>query len=180
MAPATSYLLKEAVIPADALAREQTVDEIRPEQIRSMPCKHLKILDQLWRQASAAHFEFGIQRQIWESSQVNRDYTKFPEAVGWKQNGIWFKFKDLTTKQSTSDSRVLPIGHFPWHSWQVLEPTKTEPTRFRRVGLGNGWHSLKPVKFDAKKANRKLLTGGLDISQSIKISKKLRLRATIL
>jgi len=60
MAPATSYLLKEAVIPADALALEQTVDEITPEQIRSMPCKHLKILDQLWRQASADRFEFGM------------------------------------------------------------------------------------------------------------------------
>jgi aryl carrier-like protein len=111
---------------------------------------------------------------------VNRDYTLFGEAVRWKQNGTWLKFNDLTTKQPASDSRVLPIGHFPWHSWQVLEPTKTEPTRFRRVGLGNGWHSLKPVKFDALKGNRELLTGGLDISQLIKISKKLRLRATIL
>ena len=142
----TSDLFKEAVISADALALKQTVDEITPEQIRSMPCKHLKTLDQLWRQASGSRFGFGIQRQIWESSQVNRDYTKFGEAVGWKQNGTWLKFNDLTTKQSASDRSVLPIGHFPWHSWQVLEPTKTEPTRFRRVGFGEWMAQLKACK----------------------------------
>jgi hypothetical protein len=48
------------------LALKQTVDEITPEQIRSMLCKHLKTIDQLWRQASGSRFGFGIQRQIWE------------------------------------------------------------------------------------------------------------------
>ncbi|MEG4407187.1 pentapeptide repeat-containing protein [Microcoleus sp. MON2_D5] len=146
MDSAISDLFKEAVISTDALTLKQTVDEITPEQIRSMPCKHLKTLDRLWQQASNDRFGFGIQRQIWESSQVNRDYTKFGEAVGWKKNGTWLKFKDLTTKQSASNSSVLPIGHFPWHSWQVLEPTKTEPTRFRRVGFGEWMAQLKACK----------------------------------
>ncbi|MBD2743478.1 pentapeptide repeat-containing protein [Coleofasciculus sp. FACHB-1120] len=146
MDSATSYLFKEAVIPGDAKALEQTVDEITPEQIREMPCKHLKTLDQLWRQASGDRFGFGIQRRIWESSPVNRDYTKFGEAVGWKQNGTWLKFNDLTAKESASKGSVLPIGHFPWHSWQVLEPTKTEPTRFRRVGFGEWMAHLKACK----------------------------------
>jgi len=61
--------------------------------------------------------------------------------------------------------------------WNLLRPSLFA---FAVWDLGNGWHSLKPVKFDAKKGNRKLLTGGLDISQSIKISKNLRLIGTIL
>lgn len=146
MDSAIGELFKEAVIPGDALALQQTVDEITPEQIRSMPCKDLQTLDRLWQQASGSRFGFGIQRQIWESSQVNRDYTKFGEVVGWKQKGTWLKFKDLTTKQSVSDSKGLPIGYFPWHSWQVLEPTKTEPTRFRRVGFGEWMAQLKACK----------------------------------
>ncbi|MEP0786261.1 GUN4 domain-containing protein, partial [Coleofasciculus sp. FACHB-129] len=141
------YLFKEAVIPGDAKALEQTVDEITPEQIREMPCKHLKTLDQLWRQASGDRFGFGIQRRIWESSPVNRDYTKFGEAVGWKQNGTWLKFNDLTAKESASNGSALPIGHFPWYSWQVQEPTETEPTRFRRVGFGEWMARLKACGF---------------------------------
>jgi hypothetical protein len=94
-----------------------------------------------------AHDWFGNHQRQFGSSQVNRDYTTlYGEAVRWKQNGTWLKFNDLTTKQPASDSRVLPIGHFPWHSWQVLEPTKTEPTRFRRVGFGEWMAQLKACK----------------------------------
>jgi hypothetical protein len=61
--------------------------------------------------------------------------------------------------------------------WNLLRPSLLA---FAVLDWGNGWHSLKPVKFDALKGNREFLTSGLDISQSIKISKKLRLRGTIL
>lgn len=133
----TSYLFKEAVVPANAEALHQVVDEITPEQIRSMPCYRLKTLDQLWHKASDGRFAFSTQRSLWESGKVNRDYTKFADTVGWRQNGKWLKFNEL------NDSEVLPIGYFPWHQWQVLEPTKTEPTRFRRVGFGVWMEKLK-------------------------------------
>jgi len=110
------------------------------EKIRSMPCEDLRNLDRLWREASGDRFGFSIQRQIWESPEVNQDYTKFGEAVGWKTNGTWLKFQDLPVEGS---STTLPLGLFPWHLWQVQEPTPEEPTRFRRVGFGEWMNHLE-------------------------------------
>lgn len=142
MEEATSDLFREAVIPTNDQVRHQIVDEITPEQIRAMPCNHLKTLDQLWRTASNNRFGFSIQRLVWESPNVNRDYTKFADVVGWRQNGTWLKFNAFYEK-STAPSSTLPTGLFPWHKWQVQEPTKTEPTRFRRVGFGEWMARLK-------------------------------------
>ncbi len=148
---ATSSLFRAAVIPANAKALQQIVEEITPSQIRSMPCNHLKTLDQLWLTASGNRFGFSIQRLLWESKRVNRDYTKFADVVGWRQNGTWLKLEALRQKSldksarlpTSANSGTLPAGLFPWHSWQVQEPTETQPTRFRRVGLGEWMKRLK-------------------------------------
>lgn len=148
---ATSSLFRAAVIPANAKALQQIVDEITPSQIRSMPCNHLKTLDQLWLTASDNRFGFSIQRLLWESKRVNRDYTKFADVVGWRQNGTWLKLDALRQKSldksarfpTSANSSTLQTGLFPWHSWQVQEPTETQPTRFRRMGFGEWMKRLK-------------------------------------
>lgn len=150
MEMATSSLFRAAVIPANASALRQIVDEITPSQIRSMPCNHLKTLDQLWLTASGNRFGFSIQRLLWESKRVNQDYTKFADVVGWRQNGTWLKLDTLREKSIDKSSRFptsannsrLPTGLFPWHSWQVQGPTETQPTRFRRLGFGQ-WMKRK-------------------------------------
>lgn len=103
---------------------------LEPEQIGKIPCKDLKILDDLWVKSSEGRFGFSVQRRIWESPEVNKDYGRFADRVGWRNNKDWVKFDRLKF------SVDAPMGHLPWHSWQVQEPTEKEPTRFRRVGFG--------------------------------------------
>lgn len=129
----------EAFSPTETGA-SWSLNQITPAQIRSMPCHHLSELDRMWREASGDRFGFSIQRRIWTSPEVNQDYNKFGEAVGWKQNGTWLKFDGLPINEA---SRTLPEGIFPWYRWQVQEPTSEEPTRFRRVGFGDWMNHLE-------------------------------------
>lgn len=127
-----SQLLQNAGISQET-AQQLAID------IESIPCQDLQKLDQLWQTASAGRFSFSRQRQLWESATVRQDYGKFADAVGWKQNGDWLKFEEL---EVIVENR-MPPGLWPWHRWQVQEPTETEPTRFRRVGWGVWMNHLK-------------------------------------
>lgn len=106
-----------------------------------MSCQDLKVLNELWHNASDGHFSFSQQRQIWESPEVQQNYGQFADVVGWKQNNKWLKYKELKLDQVTTENRVP--GHLPWHRWQVQEPTDTDPTRFRRIGFGAWMRHLK-------------------------------------
>ncbi|MEB3231388.1 MAG: pentapeptide repeat-containing protein [Leptolyngbyaceae bacterium] len=130
----------------DANISAQTAEEMAIA-IQAMPCEDLKVLDELWREASDNRFGFSVQRQIWENS-VQQDYGKFAEQVGWKQGKTWIKWDDLSLNAldlngSPRSAHNPPVGHLPWHRWQIQEPTEAEPTRFRRIGFGAWMGHLK-------------------------------------
>jgi uncharacterized protein YjbI with pentapeptide repeats len=107
------------------------------------PCSALKQIDQLWVKNSQGRLGYAVQRRIWESPAVDRDYGKFATAVGWKQDKRWLKFDELNFSADVVGDSSMPQGHLPWHRWQVLEPTEAEPTRFLRQGWGQWMAKLK-------------------------------------
>ncbi|MDJ0554138.1 MAG: pentapeptide repeat-containing protein [Microcoleaceae cyanobacterium MO_207.B10] len=103
---------------------------VEPKQIEKIPCQDIKSIDKIWLNSSNGKFGLSIQKSFWESQEINQDYGRFANKVGWVINKSWLKFNDLNFSSNA------PSGHLPWNGWQVQLPTNEEPTRFRRVGFG--------------------------------------------
>ena len=90
---------------------------LRAEDIDNFPCEDLSIIDQLWLNYSTGRFGFSVQREIYNSLGVNREYFDlvwfhFCERVGWcvqSKWGIWVcvSYSDLIWNLKA------PRGHLP-------------------------------------------------------------------
>ena len=84
------------------------------ENIDNFSCEDLRMIDQLWLGYSSRQFGFSIQLQIFQSisggtSEYNLDtWEIFNERVGWRVNGAWLHYTDLTFSLA-----ALP-GHLPY------------------------------------------------------------------
>ena len=58
-------------------------DKLDIQSIRNFPCTDLRTIDTLWVKYSNGHFGFSVQKRIWSSSEVNRNFHNFIERVGW-------------------------------------------------------------------------------------------------
>lgn len=120
----TSYKMLE-------VAGKQEEDWLTLEDMREFPCEDLRTIDRLWVQYSRGHFGFSVQRKIYQNLGGTHEYDsevwqKFGDAVGWRKNGEWLYYNDL------SFSTDAPTGNLPW-----------------RGGLaggvmGFGWFGLSP------------------------------------
>lgn len=86
---------------------------MRAEDFQHFPCKDLRILDQLWAKYSGGRFGYQVQKGIWESigGKIDLDYRiwcRFGDRLGWRVNGNWLNYSDLTF-----DSETAPSGHLP-------------------------------------------------------------------
>ena len=86
---------------------------IRAEDFKQFPCKDLCMLDRLWVSYSNGRFGYSIQKQVWESigGKIDLDYTiwsRFGDRLGWRINGNWLNYSDLTF-----DQNIAPLGHLP-------------------------------------------------------------------
>ena len=81
---------------------------LNPESIENFPCTDLRTIDQLWVKYSNGRFGFSVQKRIWES--VGKDYDKFGDRVGWRNevNKEWLNYSELTF------SLNAPQGHLPY------------------------------------------------------------------
>lgn len=83
------------------------------EDIEKFPCKDFSTINQLWLYYSKNRFGFSIQKQIWieeggkSGIYDERVYEKFGDRVGWRKDGNWRLYSDLTFS-----SNDLP-GHLP-------------------------------------------------------------------
>jgi hypothetical protein len=88
---------------------------IAPEQFKEFPCDDLRIIDQLWREASGNHFGFTVQFPIYIAAG-NRPgrltsieaYETFGDRLGWRKGQEWVIFKE--NLNYTIDA---PLGHLP-------------------------------------------------------------------
>lgn len=86
---------------------------IRAEDFEKFPCQDLCMLDRLWVSCSEGRFGYSVQKQVWESigGKIDLDYTiwcKFGDRLGWRRNGNWLNYSDLTF-----DQNIAPLGHLP-------------------------------------------------------------------
>lgn len=75
------------------------------ENIKVFPCENLRKIDQLWVQHSNGRFGFSVQKQIWKS--VNKEWNFFGDRVGWRVNGNWLSYNNLTF------TLEAPVAHLP-------------------------------------------------------------------
>lgn len=86
---------------------------MRAEDFKKFPCEDLCRLDRLWVNSSSGRFGYSVQKQVWESigGKTDIDYTiwcKFGDRLGWRRDGNWLDYADLTFDQKTA-----PLGHLP-------------------------------------------------------------------
>lgn len=86
---------------------------MRAEDFKQFPCEDLCMLDRLWVSYSNGRFGYSIQKQVWESigGKIDIDYTiwcKFGDRLGWRRQGNWLNYSDLTF-----DQNIAPLGHLP-------------------------------------------------------------------
>ncbi|MEA5499605.1 serine/threonine-protein kinase [Limnoraphis robusta] len=81
--------------------------------IASFSCADLRQLAQLWSQYSDGKFGFSIQKEIYQETGnplgkfEKSTYAQFGDSIGWRKNGNWLSYSDLTFDQNA------PKGQFP-------------------------------------------------------------------
>ena len=99
------------------VASRETQGWLDSESLSKFPCTDLRTIDQLWVEYSTGRFGFSVQKRIYD--EVGKDSEKWGDLVGWRQEGIWLNFSDLTFNINA------PTGHLPG--------------RFARFPVGWGW-----------------------------------------
>ncbi|MEA5593323.1 GUN4 domain-containing protein [Rivularia sp. UHCC 0363] len=66
-----------------AVGRVESEDYLTKEDFESFPCDALHEIDRLWTKHSNNHFGFSVQKEIWQSTEVNYDLFKFMTRIGW-------------------------------------------------------------------------------------------------
>ncbi len=95
-----------------------------PKDVEAFPCPMLRLIDQLWVQASHGRFGFTVQKQLWQECDSegrgglsSRSFSALPredcmgERVGWRVQGRWLGYGELTTDLSAPKGH-LPVGFF--------------------------------------------------------------------
>jgi serine/threonine protein kinase len=93
-----------------------------PQELTQLPCADLLTIDRLWVKYSKGHFGFSIQSQIYEN--VERDYGKFCDQIGWltynphnPSEGLQFK---LSAPSGHLPSRIWTAGSKWWQHAEVI------------------------------------------------------------
>ncbi|MGB3239905.1 MAG: GUN4 domain-containing protein [Geitlerinemataceae cyanobacterium] len=85
---------------------------LRVEDINHFSCEDLREMDRLWIEYSNSRFGFCVQRQIYQELGGTQEFDRavweaFGDRVGWRKEGKWLSWRDLTFKIAA------PHGHFP-------------------------------------------------------------------
>lgn len=85
------------------------------ESIKKFPCEELRTIDQLWVKYSNGHFGFSVHKRIYQSlggtSQHDEAiWKRFGDTVGWRKNGKWLYYNDLTFSEKNTVPGHLPVS----------------------------------------------------------------------
>jgi hypothetical protein len=106
------------------LAGRSQVGFFDPKDVQAFPCPMLRLIDQLWVQASHGRFGFTVQKQLWQECDPegrggirSGSFSALPredcmgERVGWQVQGRWLGYGELTTRLAAPKGH-LPVGFF--------------------------------------------------------------------
>lgn len=143
-----------------AIAGADTRDNLLLTQkdIEEFPCSNLMAIDRLWTLHSEGRFGFSTIRRIY--GEVQGDYSRLAELVGWRVGDNWLNYDSLTF------DKTAPVGHLPV-TWLV--PTTFSiywQSRFAPIGwqlLLSRWEtcqtSLPQIGPDFAKLEKLLAAG---------------------
>jgi len=85
------------------------------KSIEKFPCEELSTIDKLWVKYSNGHFGFSVNKRIYQSlggtTQYNTEiWEKFGDTVGWRKNGKWLYYDDLTFSEKNTAPGHLPVS----------------------------------------------------------------------
>ena len=95
---------KETVRLILAIAGEEEIENLRPEEIAAIDCSELQVIDRLWLNYSDDRFGFSIQAKVYqdlggdEESTIEQDaklIQQWGDKLGWRKDGNWLKCSDL-------------------------------------------------------------------------------------
>ena len=95
------------------VARREREGWLNTPSIQNFSCSDFRRLDELWLKYSDGQFGFSVQKPIYleTGNQLGEynpiAYRQFGDRVGWRENGYWKSYGDLTF------ARRAPQGHFP-------------------------------------------------------------------
>ena len=107
---------KTAALMLAAAKREKEV-WIDSKSAEKFSCEDLRMIDREWLAASGGQFGFSVQLAIYKQTGYpigdynEQAYARFGDAVGWRGNGKWKTYSDLTW--STNAPAIAPKGHLP-------------------------------------------------------------------
>jgi hypothetical protein len=83
------------------------------KHIENFPAQDILTIDRLWVDYSDGHFGWSVQKLIWQDvgGKLSADYEtyrRFGERVGWRVNGSWLSYSDITFTLKALQ------GHLPW------------------------------------------------------------------
>ena len=100
-----------------AAAKREKEGWLDEESVKKFSCEDLRMIDREWLAASGGQFGFSVQLAIYKQTGNSIGYhnsqawQRFGDAVGWRVNGNWKKYADLTW--STNAPSSAPKGHLP-------------------------------------------------------------------
>jgi hypothetical protein len=81
-------------------------------EIERFPWQDIRIINRLWVECSNGRFGFSVQKQLWQSINVesNNDFEvekTLSDRIGWRVNNNWIKYDDFTFDINAAE------GHLP-------------------------------------------------------------------
>ncbi len=107
-------------------AKREKEGWIDSKSAEKFSCEDLRMIDREWLAASGGQFGFSVQLAIYKQTgnsigdYNSQAWQRFGDAVGWRVNGNWKTYSDLTW--STNAPSSAPKGHLPgmtigWGIW---------------------------------------------------------------
>ena len=92
------------------VAQQEKQGCLNLESIDDLPCKDLRIIDQLWVKYSNGRFGFSVQNCIYQSLKNKHNqniWEVFGDKLGWRKDGRWLYYREINFTQTASE------GHLP-------------------------------------------------------------------
>jgi len=96
------------------IAKREDEGWLDEESINNFPCEELRTIDKLWVDNSRGKFGFSVQKKVWLDcggvpGEYDYDvYKKFADEVGWRRDGEWLRYDELTFLLEGSQHAHLP------------------------------------------------------------------------